>query len=139
MKTSIPVTRRHPRRGSALIETALSFSAFLLLTFGVMEFSMAVFAYNFCSYAARDATRWASVRGSSIASPATNDDIKAFVKSQAVGLISNSIGVTTTWVPDNSPGSEVRVAVTYDVIPLAGLAIKNTLKVGSTAQTTVVH
>ncbi len=147
MKSNIPVSRnRRGQRGSLLLESALSFSAFLLLTFGVMEFSMAVFAYNFVSYAAREGARWASVRGSTyvpagttVGTPATADQIRDFVRSQAVGLIANNVTVTTTWSPDNAPGSNVRVAVSYNVIPLVGLALKNNLTVSSAAQLVIVQ
>lgn len=142
MKTNIPVSnRRRKQRGSALLEGALSFSAFLMLTFGVMEFSMAVFAYNWVSYAAREGARWASVRGNTyvpvgatVGTPATQDQISAYVKSQAVGLVASNVTVTAAWTPDNSPGSNVKVTVAYNVIPLVGLALTNSMSVSSASQ-----
>ena len=122
-----------------MLEIALSLTAFLLLTFGVMEFAMAAYAYNFCSYAARDATRWASVHGAQSTSPATSDQVTSLVRSEAVGFATNNLSVSTTWLPDNSPGSVVKVSVSYNVVPLVGLALQNTLQVGSTSQMIIVH
>ena len=102
--------RRKRQRGSGLVEGALCFSAFLVIIFGVMEFAVAVYAYNFCSYAAQDAARWASTRGANYPTPASSADVQNHVVNQAVGLAS-SVSVTTTWAPNNSPGGTVRVTV----------------------------
>jgi Flp pilus assembly protein TadG len=126
-------SRRGRRRGSGLVEGALCFSAFLFITFGVIEFAMAIYAYNFCSYAAQDAARWASTRGSNYPTPASSSDIQTHVRNQAVGL-SNTVTVTTTWTPDNKPGGTVQVAVQYSVVPLTGVTLHSNLQVGSTAQ-----
>lgn len=99
------------RRGGALLEGALCINVFLLIVFGAIEFSRVVYAYNVVAYAARDASRYASVRGSSSPSPATAAAISAFVSSQAVMLPSGSLTVTTTWSPSNAPGSKVTVRV----------------------------
>ena len=66
---------------------------------------MAIFAYNFCSYAAQDAARWASTRGANYPAPATESDIQAHVVNQAVGL-ANTVQVTTLWSPDNKLGGQ---------------------------------
>ena len=125
--------RNKGQRGSSLVEGALCFSAFLFLTFGVIEFAMAIYAYNFCGYAAQDGARWASARGANYPTPASSTDVQNYISRQAVGL-SNTLTVTTTWTPDNKPGSTVQVTVTYNVVPLTGVALHGTLQVGSTAQ-----
>lgn len=125
--------RKRHQRGSGLVEGALCFSAFLFITFGVMEFAMAIYAYNFCNYAAQDAARWASTRGANYPAPASASDVQNHVKSQAVGL-TNTVNVTTTWSPDNKPGGTVQVTVQYSVVPLAGVTLRSNLQVGSTAQ-----
>jgi TadE-like protein len=51
------------QRGTSLVEVAVSLAVYLSLMFGVIEFSMAVYAYNFVSDAAREATRYAVIRG----------------------------------------------------------------------------
>jgi Flp pilus assembly protein TadG len=124
------------RRGSGLIEGALCFSAFLFLVFGVIEFAMAIYAYNFCSYAAQDAARWASTRGANYPTPVSAGDVQSHVANQAVGL-ANIVNVTTTWSPDNKPGGIVQVTVQYSIVPLTGVALHSNLQVGSTAQMVV--
>jgi Flp pilus assembly protein TadG len=116
--------------------------AFILLTLGTMEFGWAVYAYNFCSYSAQDAARWASVRGSLSTlsgAPATQASILAYVQSEAVGLDPSLLSVTANWNPSNTPGSTVAVTVYYVVKPLAGLAIKQNIPISSTAQFVVNH
>lgn len=130
---------RGRQRGSALVESSLCLLGFMFLTLGVMEFSMAVYAYNFCSYAARDASRWASVRGSQSTTPATPDQVTAYVQSRAIAIPTSSLAVTTTWISDNNPGSQVKVNVACSIVPLVGLALRNTLQVASASQMVIVH
>ena len=115
-----------------------------------MEFGWGIYAYNFCAFAAQDAARWASVRGSSSVlsgAPATNDSITAFVKSEAVGLDPSLITVTTTWMTPGPPpvtsttptgydaaGDYLVVTIGYTIKPLAGLAMTQNILVSSTAQ-----
>jgi Flp pilus assembly protein TadG len=110
--------RRHGRAGAALIETALTLALFLTVLFGIIETSLAAYAYHFISHAAREGTRYAIVRGKACntfasACPATADDIQAHVRSLAFPGINETIGVVTTWSPTNDPGGLVQVAVTY--------------------------
>ena len=155
MQSNVALSRRRQLRqkGSSLVELSLCFLGFLLLTVGSMEFAMATYAYNFCSYAARDATRWASVHGSlsqtasSCSSsngvadgcPASSTDIQNYVAAEAIALDTSKLTVTTNWTPNNTPGAEVSVTVAYTVVPLAGLALKENLNVSSTSEMEIVH
>lgn len=121
-----------PERGNGMVESALCFSAFLLIVFGVMEFALAVYAYNFCSYASQDAARWASARGANYPAPVSSSDVQTYVRNQAVAL-PNSVNVTTGWNPNNSPGSTVQVTVSYSFVPLAGVTLHSNLQLSSTA------
>jgi len=125
--------RANRQRGSGLLEGALCFSSFLFITFGVMEFAMAVYAYNFCNWAAQDAARWASTRGANYPAPASAASVQTYVANEAIGL-TNTLTVTTTWTPNNSPGSTVQVTVTYTVIPLTGVTLHANFQVSGTAQ-----
>lgn len=100
-------------KGSTIVESALCLTLFLMITFGTIDFGRAVFAYNFVSYAAREATRYAMVRGSSSSSPATNAGINSYVTGFAVGLDPSALTVNTIWTPDNKPGSTVAVTVKF--------------------------
>jgi len=99
-----------------------------------MEFCVAVYAYNFCAYAAQDAARYASVHGSQSSSPATQDSVTAYVQNEAIALDTNSLTVNATWSPNNNPGSNVTVTVNYTFNPFTALAIKQPINMGSTAQ-----
>ena len=128
-----------------MVEMTLCGLAFLTLTLGAMDFGWGVYTYNFCSYSAQDAARWASVRGSQSSSPAQVSDIQNFVQSEAVGLTAGLLTVTPCWsgscpssgfppTGDNAPGSPVSVTVQYQIQPLTALGIRRTLTVSSTAQ-----
>src|SRR5579885_2750256 len=134
--------RRHRnsrQRGSALVELSFCLMGFFMLTLGAMDYGWGIYAYNFCSYAAQDAARWASVHGSQSSSPAAASDVTAYVLSEAVGLSTSQLSVTTTWNPNNTPGSTVTVTVGYTIQPLAGIALKQNLYVSSTAQMYIDH
>jgi Flp pilus assembly protein TadG len=50
--------------GSGLVEYALIFVVLMTMLLGIMEFASMLYAYHFVSNAAREATRYAAVRGS---------------------------------------------------------------------------
>lgn len=98
--------------GSAVLEFGLVVVMFFMFVFGVMDFGRALYAYHFVSNAACEATRYAIVRGSSSTQPVTAADIESYVKSRAPqGIDPNKLTVSTTWSPNDSPGSTVRVQV----------------------------
>lgn len=98
--------------GSAVLEFGLVVVMFFMFVFGVMDFGRALYAYHFVSNAACEATRYAIVRGSSSTQPVTAADIESYVKSMAPqGIDPDKLTVSTTWSPNDSPGSTVRVQV----------------------------
>lgn len=128
--------------GASLAETALSFLVLIPALIGCFQFSMVFNAYQDVSDAAREASRWASVRGSACSANtpnqtdcnATYDQINSYVQGLAYpGLNSNGLTAATTWYSANSqaatplnpmswtacvgqcntPGNEVQVQVTY--------------------------
>jgi Flp pilus assembly protein TadG len=107
---------RRFKRGNSYLEFSVAAVPLLLFLFGTINFALAVYDYNFTSYVAREATRYAAVRGSSSPNPAATSDVTNFVLAKAHGLDSSNLKVTTTWSPDNSPGSVVRVQVQYKFI-----------------------
>jgi Flp pilus assembly protein TadG len=50
-------------RGSALVEMALSSAVYLSILFGIIQLAIAGYFYNITSEAAREATRYAVIRG----------------------------------------------------------------------------
>src|SRR6266481_2947671 len=130
------ITRPRNQRGSAIIELAITLMGFLLMTLGTMEFGWAIYTWQTCVTEAQNAARWASVRGSLSGSPATANDVTNFVSGETVGL---NLNVSTTWSPNNSPGSDVLVTVSYNFVPMAWLAIKQNMTFTSTADIVINH
>ena len=142
------IGKRNSERGSAQIEFAVAAIALLLLVFGIVDMGRALFAYNFVSQTARNATRWVMLRGTGCPSQlgsycpagATNDDVTTYVKSIAPGIDTTTPGVLTVTsacgtgsgltntlpcTPSNgTPATYVQVTVTYQfsfITPLSGL------------------
>jgi len=100
--------------GAAMVEFALSAVIMLMLLIGIIEMCLAFYTYNFVSNAAREAARYAIVRGSTSCTNtpalancnATADEISGYVNSVGYpSLSSNNLTVTTTWLTATSSGS----------------------------------
>lgn len=95
--------------GSELVEFACASSVLLACVFGIIGICNACAAYHFTSYSAREATRYAMVRGTtwkgtscnSVATVncmATAANVTSFVQSVAPkGMKVSKVTVTTTW------------------------------------------
>jgi Flp pilus assembly protein TadG len=106
-------------RGSTMVEFALSITIMLAMMLGLIDFARMVYAYHAVANAAREATRFASIRGAASCAttprtfplevcPAGTTELTNFVSSQLTGAaIYNNTGggftnrgdlvVTTTW------------------------------------------
>jgi Flp pilus assembly protein TadG len=116
------------RAGQSAVEFAMAISGMLVLVLAITNFAMAISAYNFVCYSARDATRYAAVRGATSRSPVSSSDVSSFVTSEASGLDTSQLTVATTWTPNNQPNSTVAVQVHYSFqfqIPFVTLAAVN--------------
>ena len=126
--------RRRSRRGSTLVESAVVAAVFLLLLVGIMEFGRLGFAYNEVSFAAQRAVRYAAVRGSASGHAASAADVQNAALVYTGALDNTQVTVTTTWTPDNHPGSTVQVMVVYNfatvLVPLSAgmLAVRTTAR-----------
>ena len=121
-----PIARWHA--GQSAVEFAMAISGMLVLILAITNFAMAISAYNFVCYAARDGTRYAAVRGATSPSPVSSSDVRSFVIAEAAGLDPSQLTVATTWSPDNQPNSTVAVQVQYSFqfqIPFVALAPVN--------------
>ena len=106
----------------------MSMTVFLMLMFAIMNLATAVYAYNWVSYSAREATRYASVHGSTSSSPVGPSSYSALtsvVTGIAKGL-TGTVAVTPTWPNGNNvPGNTVKVKVQYTfsfVMPFMSLS-----------------
>jgi Flp pilus assembly protein TadG len=128
-KTGIRMSLRSRERGSSLVELAFVLAFLLTMVFGIVDFGRALYTYHFVSNAAREATRWASVRGRTSTLPggwADNTNVQTLVKNvSGMGLDPTKITATTSWpitsfssptcgATPNNPGCVVEVQVQYE-------------------------
>ena len=127
-------------RFGGIQRTALAIGVvFFLLTFGILNFAMAIYAYNLVSDAAREGSRYAAVRGATSPSPVAASDVTSFVEGESSGLNPANMTVNTTWSPDNNPGSFVRVDVQYTFSFMAPFVALPTVTLESTSQLVVTQ
>lgn len=105
---------RRNDEGVTAIEFSLIVPVFLLIIYGIMELGRLLFVYNSLGHAVYEGGRYAIVRGSESAVPATTSEIEAQVQAYATSLDPSLLNVSVTFDPDNSPGSTVVIAATYD-------------------------
>ena len=125
-----------------MVEGAFTLVIFLSLVFGVCEFGRAIWIYTLICHVAREGTRYAAVHGSQsgMTSATAIANTNALVKARAVGLPAANVNVTTTWVPNNTPGNAVKVAVTYDFKFVTPYRLPtNTLTLKSNSQVMVTN
>lgn len=111
MKFRHALPERAGQRGSAMIEMALIFPFYFCLVFGFVQFALILGGYNSAAFAARTAARYAIVHGSTATTPCTATDLQNIVDRQVLIAPASSITVTSTWNPNNEPGSTILVKV----------------------------
>ena len=117
-----------------MAEFALVLTPCLTLFFGIINFALALYCYDFVCYSAQQAVRYATVHGSTATTVATSTSIQTYVNSLVVGVLNTSaLTVTTTWSPNNNPGGVVTVVVTYNFPPLTSLVSSVTIPLTRTA------
>ena len=110
------------RSGQAMAEFALVLTPCLALFFGIINFALALYCYNFVCYSAQQAARYATVHGSTAPTVVSASDVKTYVDNLVAGVLkTSSLTVTTTWAPNNKPGSVVTVVVSYSFPPLTSM------------------
>ena len=116
-------SRRNRQRGSSLVEYAIVVIFFLTMVFAINGFGHALFVYHHIDHVTKEATRYASVRGSTcatdnatggsckasnsasgIAGPTTPADVTAYIASITPPSIDSS-QFTVTVCGVNSPGT----------------------------------
>ncbi|MGH7780066.1 MAG: TadE family protein [Candidatus Binataceae bacterium] len=120
--------------GQAATEFAIVGAVLLTLLLGMIEFSGAMYAYDFVSYAAGETARYAMVRGSTSTSPAQLSDLQSYAQGLASGLALSKLAVSAAWTPNNKPGSLVKVTVQYNFQFAGGLLPSATFPFTDTVQ-----
>jgi Flp pilus assembly protein TadG len=148
--------------GSGLIEFAVTASVLMMVIFGIMDCSRALYADHYVSEMARHATRYAMVRGStwaaSCAPPTTAYSCKAstanvsnYVKGiTPIGISTSNLTVTTTWPGttatgaacvntsgNNSPGCIVVSKLSYNFKFVLPFLPRSTMVLASTSSVTI--
>ena len=98
--------------GGTLVESALASAVLLSIVIGILEMSFALYNFHFVSEAAREATRYAIVRGSASCTNtpnltncnATSAEIQSYVRNLGFPNSTN-LNATTTWLSAVSSGS----------------------------------
>jgi Flp pilus assembly protein TadG len=146
--------------GNTVVEMALASLILFAMLFGIIEFAYAFYAYNFVSEGAREAARYAIVRGNTSCTNtpglsgcgAANSDIQTFLRTSGyAGLSATNLTTSTTWLTPSStqpttwsacgttsacksPGNAVQVTVVY-AFPLSiPFWQAQTINMASTAQ-----
>jgi Flp pilus assembly protein TadG len=109
--------------GSSIVEFALASVILFALIFGVMAICFALYSYNVVSEAAREATRYAIVRGSACNTLSNcnidSPGLQTYVQGLGFPLIntnapSPALTAVASWPNGNkNPGNPVQVTVTY--------------------------
>jgi Flp pilus assembly protein TadG len=129
---------RHP--GQAMAEFALVLTPCLALFFGIINFALALYCYDFVCYSAQQAARYATVHGSTAPTVVSAANVQTYVNTLVAGVLNtNSLTVTTTWSPNNKPGSVVTVAVSYNFPPLTSIVSSVTIPLTRTAAMVVTQ
>lgn len=168
-----PVARRFPaakdEEGGSLVEMALSCLILIPILFGIVQLSIGLYCFHYAADAAREATRWAAVRGANCgsnfgaaycsptsgqASGADGNDIAQYVRSLGYpfsGAVTTSAqwcasnGATpATWTScsaggSNAAGNQVQVTVSYAYPLVIPFVPRNTLNVSSVSSMTIVQ
>ena len=117
-----------------MVEFALFFIMFMAVMFAIISFSMAVYAYNSISNAAREGTRYGMVHGANCWSNGTScalssSQIASYVASKTINTSALTVNVycgpggstpptgdcgqSTSGTPNDNPGNVVYVKVIY--------------------------
>jgi len=137
--TRCPVqSERYTRqRGSAMVEYALVIPIYLCLLVGAVNGALLMYLWNSTAYAARAATRYASVHGSTATYTCTSTDLQNLVYNSAPGL--RKATVTITWTPNKSPGSSVNVNVKLTFSTFVPFIHSQSLAIASSSQLTILE
>ena len=156
-------------QGGSLVEMAISCLILIPVLFGIIQLSIGLYCYHYAADAAREATRWAIVRGStcnglfgsgycSPTSANTNGadgaDIAQYVRTLGYPY-SSRVTTTTKWctksasnpatwtscstTPDRTPGNQVQVTVSYAYPLIIPFVKSNTINLSSVSSMTIVQ
>lgn len=124
--------------GSTIVEFALVLPVALLLLFGMVQCSIALFDFCSATFACRVAARYASLHSASSVVPATAGSIESTARKFLWGT-PGTVSVSSSWAPSNVVGGMVTVTIREDLplsIPFSSIS---SFTVGSTTQRVIQH
>ena len=135
--------------GTSTVEFALSASLLFMLVIGTVYMAWALYSYNIVSEAAREAVRYAIVRGAdchfgSPCTPATKADLQTYVEHLGFPGSSKMVVGTPVWAAYpaggtcanagcNGPGNQITVTVTLSFPVVIPFVPHRTLSMSNTA------
>ncbi len=128
--------RFRSNRGSVAIETAVCLVAVLVVLIGAIELSLLATARGSVAYAVQQAARYAGLHGAASGAPADAESIVRYIRDQAPALDPARLRVKAEWLPDNQPGSQVRIRADYQA-PLLLRAVGPSVALTSSAATVI--
>jgi hypothetical protein len=115
------LSRDRAETGSGVIELALVLPLIALLVMGIIDLGRGAWTRHSLEDAVSDVVRYASFSGSSTPQPSTEKSLEAWIESRRPHFDPDALNLVANWSPDNQPGSEVTVVLTYDFDPLIPL------------------
>jgi Flp pilus assembly protein TadG len=134
MRSRSRMLRRH---GGLILESALVYPPMLFLLLGFVICGMAVFRFQQVACLAREAARWASVRGADFQrdtnseSPAQQDILQQVVLPLATGMATEQLTLQVQWIDQGSGIIYDWDSATKDVrsVAASGDYVTNTIRV----------
>jgi Flp pilus assembly protein TadG len=140
--------------GATMVEFAMASIILFTLVFGVMAICLALYSYNVVAESAREATRYAIVRGSKCSSSTFSDcnvtgpQLQTYVRGLGFpGINPSSLTLAAAWPsitncspsasPCNNPGNLVQVTVNYSFPLVIPFVPSQTLTMSSTSTMTI--
>ncbi len=124
--------------GSVAIETAFALPVFLVVVFGIFEFSIALLTYCNVTTACTQAARYASLHSLSSLSPATTTQLQSMVASKLfAGASVTPSSVTVTYLTPglatgtNTVGNLVMIKASWSQTVNLPFAPSNSFSIGS--------
>lgn len=111
------------KKGQELVEYALTLPVLLLLVLGIMEFGLAVFAYNSVANAAREGARVGAVMDGDIEALRVPIEDAVIARTGGLWLTEGNVSVTETVVTTGTD-TAIRVTVNYTHPLITGMIMK---------------
>ena len=117
--------RKRRQAGQGIVEFGLAASFFILFLAGLMQAGYGVYCYNTMTNAAREAARYAALRGPNSPSPATTAQIQNVAIASAVGVPLTTTNITVSWPndPNDSSQKDAQVFISYNYSMFGNLTL----------------